>query len=128
MLTTPFTFGSRMKLRPVISATALTTASMSALTKLRVTMSSAAWPTGAASAAARDNMARNRGIDVVKGWGGSRTLDAAVLLGCGLTASAVAAADDKAKAVVETPSKADAGQAATDTPPTSEAATGASEE
>ena len=55
-------------------------------------------------------------------------LVAAVLLGCGLTASAVAAADDKAKAVVETPSKADAGQAATDTPPTSEAATGASEE
>jgi len=55
-------------------------------------------------------------------------LVAAVLLGCGLTASAVAAADDKAKAVVETPSKADAGQAATDTPPTSEAATGANEE
>jgi len=55
-------------------------------------------------------------------------LVAAVLLGCGLTASAVAAADDKAKAVVGTPSKADAGQAATDTPPTSEAATGASEE
>ena len=55
-------------------------------------------------------------------------LVAAVLLGCGLTASAVAAADDKAKAVVGTPSKADAGQAATDTPPTSEAATGANEE
>ena len=55
-------------------------------------------------------------------------LVAAVLLGCGLTASAVAAADDKAKAVVETPSKADAGQAATDTPPTSAAATGGSEE
>ena len=45
-----------------------------------------------------------------------------------MTASAVAAADDKAKAVVGTPSKADAGQAATDTPPTSEAATGANEE
>ncbi len=55
-------------------------------------------------------------------------LVAVVLLGCGLTATAVAAADDKAKAVIETPSKADAGQATTDTPPTSAAATGASEE
>jgi hypothetical protein len=65
-----------MKLRPVISATAFTTASMSALTKLRVTMSSAAWPTTAASAAARNKTASNRGIDVVKGGRGSRTLDA----------------------------------------------------
>src|SRR6478735_6220232 len=39
MLTVPFTRGSTMKLRPVISATALTTASMSALTKLSVTAS-----------------------------------------------------------------------------------------
>src|SRR5215510_7712922 len=42
MLITPLTRGSSTKLRPVISATALTTASMSALTKLRVTGSSAA--------------------------------------------------------------------------------------
>jgi hypothetical protein len=55
-------------------------------------------------------------------------LVAAVLLGCGLTAAAIAAADDKAKAVVETPSKAGAAPAATDTPPTSTAATDASEE
>ncbi len=55
-------------------------------------------------------------------------LVAAVLLGCSLTATVAAAADDKAKAVVETPSKTDAGPAATDTPPTSAAATGASEE
>src|SRR2546427_10563163 len=38
MLIVPLTFGSRTKLRPVISATALTTASMSALTKLSVTV------------------------------------------------------------------------------------------
>src|SRR3984893_7730904 len=55
-------------------------------------------------------------------------LVAAVLLGCGLTATAVAAGDDKAAAVVETPSKADAAPAATDTPPSSAAATDASEE
>src|SRR2546421_7353062 len=55
-------------------------------------------------------------------------LVAAVLLGCGLTATAVGAEDDKAKAVIETPSEADPGQAVTDTPPTSAAATGASEE
>jgi len=42
ILTVPLILGSRMKLRPVISAAALTTASMSALTKLRVTVSSAA--------------------------------------------------------------------------------------
>ena len=42
MLTVPFTRGSTMKLRPVISATAFTTASMSALTKLSVTASPAA--------------------------------------------------------------------------------------
>jgi hypothetical protein len=53
---------------------------------------------------------------------------AAVLLGCGLTAGAVAAADGKATTVVETPSKAEPGVAATDTPPTSAAATDASEE
>jgi hypothetical protein len=52
---------------------------------------------------------------------------AAVVLGCGLTATAVAAADDKANAVVETPSKADAGPAATDTPSTSADATDAGE-
>jgi hypothetical protein len=52
---------------------------------------------------------------------------AAVVLGCGLTATAVAAADDKANAVVETPSKADAGPAATDTPPTPSVAADASE-
>lgn len=55
-------------------------------------------------------------------------LVAAILLGCGLSAAAIAAADDKAKAVVETPSKAGAGPAATDTPPASTAATDASEE
>ena len=55
-------------------------------------------------------------------------LVAAVVLGCGLTATAVAAADDKATAVVETPSKADAGPAATDTPSTSAGATDASDE
>jgi hypothetical protein len=55
-------------------------------------------------------------------------LVAAVLLGCGLTATAVAAADDNAKAAVATPSKADAAPAATDTPPSSAAATDASEE
>ena len=43
----PLTLGSIRKLRPVISATALTTASMSALTKLSVTVSSAAAATGA---------------------------------------------------------------------------------
>src|SRR4249919_2389737 len=42
MLTVPLILGSRMKLRPVISAAALTTASMSALTKFSVTVSSAA--------------------------------------------------------------------------------------
>lgn len=42
MLIVPLTFGSTMKLRPVISETALTTASMSALTKFKVTVSSAA--------------------------------------------------------------------------------------
>src|SRR6185312_7430441 len=39
MLTVPFTRGSTRKLRPVMSATALTTASMSAFTKLSVTVS-----------------------------------------------------------------------------------------
>src|SRR5689334_20458365 len=39
MLTVPFTRGSTRKLRPVMSATALTTASMSALTKFSVTVS-----------------------------------------------------------------------------------------
>jgi hypothetical protein len=42
MLTVPLIFGSSTKLRPVISAAALTTASMSALTKFSVTVSSAA--------------------------------------------------------------------------------------
>ena len=42
MLIVPLILGSRMKLRPVISDTALTTDSMSALTKLRVTVSSCA--------------------------------------------------------------------------------------
>src|SRR5881394_1400077 len=50
MLTVPLIFGSRTKLRPVISDTALTTASMSALTKLRVTRSSAA-PAGSTAVA-----------------------------------------------------------------------------
>ena len=47
MLIVPLTLGSIMKLRPVISATALTTASMSALTKLSVTVSSGGAATGA---------------------------------------------------------------------------------
>ena len=47
MLMLPLTRGSIRKLRPVISATALTTASMSALTKLSVTVSSAAAAIGA---------------------------------------------------------------------------------
>src|SRR5437868_917463 len=56
MFTTPFTFGSMTKLRPVISATALTTASMSALTKFSVTLSS----TGAMSAGAAGAVAKAR--------------------------------------------------------------------
>src|SRR5512144_912270 len=46
MLTLPLTRGSGTELRPVISETALTTASMSALTKLSVTGSSAARAAG----------------------------------------------------------------------------------
>jgi len=42
MLTVPLILGSSTKLRPVISDTAFTTASMSALTKLSVTTSSSA--------------------------------------------------------------------------------------
>src|SRR5215831_12088533 len=59
MLMTPLTRGSRTKLRPVISATAFTTASISALTKLRVTGSSAPFAPEA-SRAARAAAARKR--------------------------------------------------------------------
>ena len=44
---------------------------------------------------------------------------AATVIGCGLATTATAAADDKARAVVETPSKAAAGTTVTVTPPTS---------
>jgi hypothetical protein len=50
MLIVPLTFGSMTKLRPVISATARTTASISALTKLSVTRSSVAEPAAWAGA------------------------------------------------------------------------------
>src|SRR5437773_5006322 len=63
MLMTPLTRGSTTKLRPVISATALTTASMSALTKFSVTASSAAW-TGNVSTRPRKVMVSSRGRDI----------------------------------------------------------------
>src|SRR5260221_1535968 len=61
MLMTPLTRGSTTKLRPVIAATAGTTASMSALTKFKVTASSAA-RSGAASTSKATNNARSRRI------------------------------------------------------------------
>ncbi len=59
MLTVPLIFGSTTKLRPVISLTAFTTASMSALTKLRVTVSSAA-AAGKATTSATTRLATRR--------------------------------------------------------------------
>jgi hypothetical protein len=74
MFTVPFTRGSTTKLRPVISPTAFTTASMSALTKLSVTMS-ASWAEAAAPVPiqARRNSVRNharqrRAIQPVAQW------------------------------------------------------------
>ncbi len=61
MLITPFTRGSTTKLRPVISDTALTTASMSALTKLSVTVSSAP-KAGDTSTRLANRNARSRSI------------------------------------------------------------------
>src|SRR4030095_10616772 len=58
MLTVPLILGSSTKLRPVISETAFTTASMSALTKFSVTTSSAA----AAGPEARQHPARKAAI------------------------------------------------------------------
>jgi hypothetical protein len=61
MLTVPCTRGSMRKLRPVISATAFTTAWMSAFTKFSVIVSSVAaggsWASGAAAATAKASAA-----------------------------------------------------------------------
>ena len=68
IVTVPLTRGSTMKLLPVISATALTTASMSALVKFSVTASSWATAGRPSSAAARARTAsRRRGRRAVEG-------------------------------------------------------------
>src|SRR5258708_19597552 len=72
MLITPLTRGSSTKLRPVMWATALTTASMSALTRLSVPASSAARAGAARSAAISAAAARSRWVGVFTGAGRRR--------------------------------------------------------
>src|SRR5579863_4181512 len=70
MLTVPLTRGSSRKLRPVIWPMAFTTASISALTKLSVTLSSLASAANAAAPTDRQSAAKSvriRGIKTISG-------------------------------------------------------------